>query len=181
MFQYSTVGVNWTRDAGLTCATSEFTCEEGGCVDVRRRCDGRYDCRDGSDEFDCGNTTTLTYLLTYSLFSDAVKYFSRLLKCCTGIAIYDLDFLWFQLLVQCNVVSLHVFCGVFCILKGTSVFSSLHSLLQYTCAMCIFSLDVFETLGCNFQSISTCGVLEVSHFMHYILTYLHFKLKTFRH
>jgi len=33
----------------------------------------------------------LTYL--YLLFSDTVKYFSRLLKCCTGIAIYDLDFL----------------------------------------------------------------------------------------
>ncbi|ROT61371.1 hypothetical protein C7M84_020852 [Penaeus vannamei] len=33
-----------------TCAEGFFTCDEGTCVDLRRRCDGLHDCPDESDE-----------------------------------------------------------------------------------------------------------------------------------
>ena len=32
------------------CSDEEFTCAEGHCVDLDLRCDGRSDCKDGSDE-----------------------------------------------------------------------------------------------------------------------------------
>ena len=32
------------------CSDDEFTCAEGHCVDLDLRCDGRSDCKDGSDE-----------------------------------------------------------------------------------------------------------------------------------
>ena len=36
------------------CGTGQFRCEDGQCVDAALRCDGRFDCRDDSDEFNCG-------------------------------------------------------------------------------------------------------------------------------
>jgi hypothetical protein len=42
--------------APKTCAAYEFTCRDGSCIDARRVCDRRTDCRDGSDEDNCGKS-----------------------------------------------------------------------------------------------------------------------------
>ena len=38
----------------LGCAGDEFTCNNGECIDERRRCNSRVDCSDRSDEDGCG-------------------------------------------------------------------------------------------------------------------------------
>ena len=35
------------------CADHEFTCDDGQCVDIGKRCDQILNCRDESDEQDC--------------------------------------------------------------------------------------------------------------------------------
>ena len=39
--------------AVYACSSAEFTCDSGECVRRDQRCDGRRDCRDSSDEFNC--------------------------------------------------------------------------------------------------------------------------------
>lgn len=36
------------------CQTNEFRCGDGQCISNELHCNGRYDCRDGSDEINCG-------------------------------------------------------------------------------------------------------------------------------
>jgi len=50
-------------DGADDCASWEFHCDSGECIDARLRCDGNRDCRDATDEFDCGNYSQLLLLL----------------------------------------------------------------------------------------------------------------------
>ncbi|TRY70496.1 hypothetical protein TCAL_02367 [Tigriopus californicus] len=46
--EHSKVSINFNA-----CNGSEFNCLDGSCVGIGSRCDGRIDCEDKSDEFDC--------------------------------------------------------------------------------------------------------------------------------
>lgn len=35
------------------CSADEFRCPDNSCISVNRKCDGRRDCYDGSDEENC--------------------------------------------------------------------------------------------------------------------------------
>lgn len=43
-----------------SCSPREFTCSDGSCVHEQSICDGNRDCRDGSDEVDCGKCQLLS-------------------------------------------------------------------------------------------------------------------------
>ena len=39
----------------------EFTCKSGECIDIAKFCDGKNDCSDESDEFDCSSSPNDDY------------------------------------------------------------------------------------------------------------------------
>jgi len=71
-----------TQSPGGGCSEGEFTCFDGACVDMTRRCDGYPDCQDHSDELECYGM----YSLLYSLHSSGL--FPRF--CHFGGSIWDL-------------------------------------------------------------------------------------------
>ena len=49
------------------CTTSEFTCKDASCVEMKKRCDGKLECRDGSDEEHCRWDNFTERLLIHSM------------------------------------------------------------------------------------------------------------------
>lgn len=41
------------------CPEYLFTCDYGACIDLEKKCDGKKDCRDNSDETNCIDTTKI--------------------------------------------------------------------------------------------------------------------------
>lgn len=53
----------------VVCGPAEFTCVDGTCIDIRRKCDRHADCQDFSDETDCDHIgeTCMHFFLLYRL------------------------------------------------------------------------------------------------------------------
>ena len=46
-----TCGSQYSRNMTMTaCNEGQFTCQDGFCVSMKARCDGKVQCADGSDE-----------------------------------------------------------------------------------------------------------------------------------
>ena len=59
--------------APAECSGDEFRCDNGQCINATLRCDRKYHCRDGTDEFHCGKSVSqITGKLDKSLLIEVV-------------------------------------------------------------------------------------------------------------
>ena len=47
---------------GTRCRIDQFTCRNGDCVEGDQRCNGAYECPDGSDELECRMLSSSSYI-----------------------------------------------------------------------------------------------------------------------
>jgi len=71
---------------GPTCGPGKFRCDDGTCIEESYRCDDVTDCRDGSDEVNCGSRPDgngmykAVLLLTGKCFASGSAYKSFLIE-----------------------------------------------------------------------------------------------------
>ena len=65
-----------------SCGGNEFLCDRDRCLSQQFKCDGKVDCRDGTDEADCGRLIELK-----NYISDMEKLISGSIKCDTAKSI----------------------------------------------------------------------------------------------
>jgi integrin beta 2 len=63
-------------EPGPTCEPGKFRCDDGTCIEESYRCDDVTDCRDGSDERNCGSPTDSSGMYK-AVFLLAGKYTAR--------------------------------------------------------------------------------------------------------
>lgn len=73
LFIYVNIYSNGKNIVVTKCPSGMFRCNDGLCLDERRRCDGRPHCRDGSDEINC---RTNNYLFTIDVYIYLLKCIS---------------------------------------------------------------------------------------------------------
>ena len=47
------MSVTFLSPSEMNCTAEQFSCITGGCVPQQDRCDGKPDCKDGTDEYNC--------------------------------------------------------------------------------------------------------------------------------
>ena len=72
-----TVNVSRSRIEEYTCDAKLFKCHNGECIHPVLRCNGQRDCKDWSDEVDCGKFTIYAYT---SLFIPSHPSFDQFIR-----------------------------------------------------------------------------------------------------
>ena len=63
-----------------TCESNAFICNDGGCIDLEDRCNGRFECQDRSDEINCPGKTKINALFIGALFIGSDNFFLDVIK-----------------------------------------------------------------------------------------------------
>ena len=78
-----------------TCSPNQFRCDSGQCIHQSLRCNRRYDCRDGSDEFHCGEWVLMLLVCRRLFVVPTYKTVHKYWLCCffTGCFLYGIFYI----------------------------------------------------------------------------------------
>ena len=51
--------------ASLSCPRDDFNCDEDKCIDKSKKCDGKQDCEDGTDEHYCRKDELFNWIFIF--------------------------------------------------------------------------------------------------------------------